>query len=167
MLSPARSQAHRLSLRMASHHRLTDRRRPQATLSAPTVPVLDPDHFAKLAHELKTPLTAIAAAAEVMRDERLGEMGNERYLSYAADIHESATHALDVITSLLSRKRKGGRGDIAPYRARSQCDRGTHGLERSGAGRIARPGACLRCRTTAGRTLSPIRLRCGKSCSTC
>jgi two-component system cell cycle sensor histidine kinase PleC len=65
-------------------------------------PVLDPDHFAKLAHELKTPLTAIAAAAEVMRDERLGEMGNERYLSYAADIHESATHALDVITSLLS-----------------------------------------------------------------
>jgi signal transduction histidine kinase len=67
-----------------------------------TVPVLDPDHFAKLAHELKTPLTAIAAAAEVMRDERLGEMGNERYLSYAADIHESASHALDVITSLLS-----------------------------------------------------------------
>ena len=70
------------------------------------VPVLDPDHFAKLAHELKTPLTAIAAAAEVMRDERLGEMGNERYLSYAADIHESATHAIDVITSLLSESAK-------------------------------------------------------------
>jgi two-component system, cell cycle sensor histidine kinase PleC len=69
-------------------------------------PVLDPDHFAKLAHELKTPLTAIAAAAEIMRDERLGEMGNERYLSYAADIHESATHALDVITSLLSESAK-------------------------------------------------------------
>ena len=71
-----------------------------------TVPVLDPDHFAKLAHELKTPLTAIAAAAEVMRDERLGEMGNERYLSYAADIHESATHAIDVITLLLSESAK-------------------------------------------------------------
>ena len=70
------------------------------------VPVLDPDHFAKLAHELKTPLTAIAAAAEVMRDERLGEMGNERYLSYAADIHESATHAIDVIMSLLSESAK-------------------------------------------------------------
>jgi signal transduction histidine kinase len=63
---------------------------------------LDADHLAKLAHELKTPLTAIAAASEIMRDERLGEMKNERYLSYAADIHESATHALDVITSLLS-----------------------------------------------------------------
>ena len=64
--------------------------------------VLDADHLAKLAHELKTPLTAIAAASEIMRDERLGEMKNERYLTYAADIHESATHALDVITALLS-----------------------------------------------------------------
>lgn len=68
--------------------------------------ILDPDHLAKLAHELKTPLTAIAAAAEIMRDERLGVMGNERYLTYAADIHESATHALDVITTLLSESTK-------------------------------------------------------------
>jgi len=67
-----------------------------------TFSLLDPDHLAKLAHEIKTPLTAIAAAAEVMRDECLGEMGNKRYLSYAADIHESATHALNVVTSLLS-----------------------------------------------------------------
>ena len=70
--------------------------------------ILDPDHLAKLAHEIKTPLTAIAAAAEIMRDERLGEMGNKRYLSYAADIHESATHALDVIASLLSESGKPG-----------------------------------------------------------
>ncbi len=61
----------------------------------------DADYLAKLAHELKTPLTAIAAAAEIMRDQRLGEMKNARYLTYAADIHESATHALDVISSLL------------------------------------------------------------------
>jgi len=73
---------------------------------SPTTSLLDPDHLAKLAHELKTPLTAIAAAAEVMRDERLGAMGNARYLNYAADIHENATHALDVITSLLSESRK-------------------------------------------------------------
>jgi signal transduction histidine kinase len=70
------------------------------------VSVLDPDHLAKLAHELKTPLTAIAAAAEIMRDERLGKMKNERYRNYAADIHESATHALDVIASLLSESGK-------------------------------------------------------------
>ncbi|MFN0219432.1 MAG: sensor histidine kinase [Hyphomicrobium sp.] len=71
---------------------------PRASSSA-----LSPDDLARLAHELKTPLTAIAAAAEIMRDERVGEMGNPRYLDYARDIHESATHALAVIARLLAR----------------------------------------------------------------
>jgi signal transduction histidine kinase len=57
--------------------------------------------LARLAHELKTPLTAIAAAAEIMRDETLGPMGNDRYLDYARDVHESAAHALAVISKLL------------------------------------------------------------------
>lgn len=90
-------------------------KQPDAPVSAPVAAqplvasvaaALDVDTIAKLAHELKTPLTAIAAAAEIMRDERLGEMKNRRYLSYAADIHESATHALDVITSLLAERAK-------------------------------------------------------------
>ncbi len=76
-----------------------------ATTQKP-VAMLDADYLAKLAHELKTPLTAIAAAAEIMRDEQLGEMKNARYLSYAADIHESATHAIDVIASLLADRSK-------------------------------------------------------------
>jgi two-component system, cell cycle sensor histidine kinase PleC len=58
--------------------------------------------LARLAHELKTPLTAIASAAEIMRDERLGPMQNERYLEYAADVHESAQHALAVISRMLT-----------------------------------------------------------------
>lgn len=78
-----------------------------ATTASPAS-VLDPDHLAKLVHELKTPLTAIAAAAEIMRDERLGAMGNPHYLGYAADIHENATHALDVIVSLLTEHTKAG-----------------------------------------------------------
>lgn len=81
--------------------------RDQIVLGRPkSLPVLDPDYLAKLAHELKTPLSAIAAAAEVMRDERLGAMGNERYRSYASDIHESAAHALDLISNLLSDSRR-------------------------------------------------------------
>ena len=60
------------------------------------------EDLAKLAHELKTPLTAIAAAAEIMRDEQLGKMGNSKYLGYAADIHDTASHALDVIKNMLS-----------------------------------------------------------------
>ncbi len=66
--------------------------------------------IAKLAHELKSPLTAIAAAAEIMRDQRLGAMGNEKYLGYASDIHESAQHALSVIGSMLSGS-SGGQTD--------------------------------------------------------
>jgi two-component system, cell cycle sensor histidine kinase PleC len=68
----------------------------------PILPKLSTDDIAKLAHELKTPLTAIASAAEIMRDERLGTMGNATYLGYAADIHGSAIHALAVISELLA-----------------------------------------------------------------
>lgn len=57
--------------------------------------------IAKLAHELKTPLSAIVAAAEIMRDERFGPMENARYRSYASDIFDSARHALMVIGNML------------------------------------------------------------------
>jgi two-component system cell cycle sensor histidine kinase PleC len=67
--------------------------------AARALPIED---IAKLAHELKTPLTAIAAAAEIMRDQSLGAMGNDKYLGYAADIHDSATHALAVIGEMLN-----------------------------------------------------------------
>ncbi len=69
---------------------------------------MTPTDVARLAHELKTPLTAIAAAAEIMRDERLGPMANGRYRDYARDIHESAAHALAVIGRLLDAGDEGG-----------------------------------------------------------
>jgi len=56
----------------------------------------------KLAHELRTPLSAIAVAAEIMKDERFGKLANARYRGYAADIHDNARHALAVINRLLS-----------------------------------------------------------------
>jgi signal transduction histidine kinase len=55
----------------------------------------------KLAHELRTPLSAIAAAAEIMKDQRFGTIGNERYRSYTSDIHDNAQHALALINRLL------------------------------------------------------------------
>ncbi len=72
--------------------------RPQPTLHQ------TPEHrrVAQLAHELKTPLSAIVAAAEIMRDERLGPIGDDRYRGYAGDIFESAMHALSVISVMLS-----------------------------------------------------------------
>jgi signal transduction histidine kinase len=68
----------------------------------------DPGSIARLAHELKTPLSAIAAAAEIMRDQRLGPIGSERYRGYAADIHASARHALGVINRMLEVARSEG-----------------------------------------------------------
>lgn len=56
--------------------------------------------LAKLAHELRTPLAAIAALAEIMRDERMGPLA-ERYRGYATDIHRSAEHSLAVLASLV------------------------------------------------------------------
>jgi signal transduction histidine kinase len=64
-----------------------------------------PEHLpldlGKLAHELRTPIGAIVALAEVMRDERFGALGNPRYKGYANDIHQSARHALAVLTAML------------------------------------------------------------------
>lgn len=65
------------------------------------LPPLSPEDLSKLAHELKTPIAAIAAAAEIMRDERLGQLANARYKDYAAAIYDSAEHALSVIGGFL------------------------------------------------------------------
>lgn len=76
----------------------------EGTPIPPRQPVAAPDArtLSKIAHELKTPLSAIVAAAEIMRDEQLGPMGNPKYLGYAGDIFESARHALDVINAMLT-----------------------------------------------------------------
>jgi signal transduction histidine kinase len=59
------------------------------------------EQVSKLAHELRTPLSAIAAAAEIMKDQRFGTIGNERYRGYTSDIHDNARHALALINRLL------------------------------------------------------------------
>lgn len=60
------------------------------------------DVLANLSHELRTPLNAIMGFAEMIRDEIVGPVGNDRYRAYAADIHDSALHLLKVIESLLN-----------------------------------------------------------------
>jgi two-component system cell cycle sensor histidine kinase PleC len=54
-----------------------------------------------LAHELRTPLSAIIAYAEILKDEHFGPLASARYKGYARDIFESARHALGVVDSLL------------------------------------------------------------------
>ena len=57
--------------------------------------------FARLAHELRTPLSAIHTAAELLARERFGPIGVSRYRDYARDILGSAAHALEVINAML------------------------------------------------------------------
>lgn len=61
-------------------------------------------YIQRLAHELKTPISAIVAASEVMRDERLGPIGDERYRRYAADIHDSSRLMLAVIDRMMGQR---------------------------------------------------------------
>ncbi|MBX9590327.1 MAG: HAMP domain-containing histidine kinase [Hyphomonadaceae bacterium] len=57
---------------------------------------------ARLAHELRTPLSAVIAYAEVLKDEHFGPLGNQRYRDYARNIYDSARHALGVVDGMLA-----------------------------------------------------------------
>lgn len=59
------------------------------------------DFLAKVSHELRTPLNSIIGFAEMMKDEQLGPVGNERYRSYIRDIHDSGLYALSLVNDLL------------------------------------------------------------------
>jgi len=55
----------------------------------------------KLAHELRTPLAAVIAYAEILKDEHFGPTASDRYKAYARNIHESARHAMGVLDGML------------------------------------------------------------------
>jgi signal transduction histidine kinase len=57
--------------------------------------------LATMSHELRTPLNAIIGFSEMMLREVLGNLGNDQYRAYAADIHESGTHLLQIINDIL------------------------------------------------------------------
>jgi signal transduction histidine kinase len=56
---------------------------------------------ARLAHELRTPLGAVIAYAEILKDQHFGPTEWDRYRSYARNIHEGARHAMGVVDSML------------------------------------------------------------------
>jgi signal transduction histidine kinase len=59
---------------------------------------------ARLAHELRTPLSAVIAYAEVLKEEHFGPLANPRYREYARTIYDSARHALCVVDGMLAGK---------------------------------------------------------------
>jgi signal transduction histidine kinase len=76
-----------------------------ATESAERASQAKSDFLANMSHELRTPLNAIIGFSDAMRSQTLGEIGNERYLRYAEDIHLSAGHVLDIVNQILDLSR--------------------------------------------------------------
>ncbi|MBV9553322.1 MAG: response regulator [Alphaproteobacteria bacterium] len=69
--------------------------------------------LATMSHELRTPLNAIIGFSEMMLREVLGELGNEHYKSYVADIHASGTHLLQIVNDILDlSKAEAGKIDL-------------------------------------------------------
>ncbi len=62
-------------------------------------------YLANMSHELRTPLNAIIGFSELMRHEMLGPLGSPKYTEYLGDIHESASHLLDLINDVLEMSR--------------------------------------------------------------
>lgn len=57
--------------------------------------------LANISHELRTPLNAIIGFSEIIKDEVMGELGNEQYKNYVRDIHSSGVHLLSLINDIL------------------------------------------------------------------
>jgi two-component system cell cycle sensor histidine kinase PleC len=61
--------------------------------------------LATMSHELRTPLNAIIGFSEVLKSELLGPHQVPQYKEYAADIHGSGQHLLNLINELLDLSR--------------------------------------------------------------
>ncbi|WP_085899681.1 hybrid sensor histidine kinase/response regulator [Kiloniella majae] len=57
--------------------------------------------LATMSHELRTPLNAILGFSEILTGEHFGPLGSEKYMHYAQDIHNSGSHLLNLISSIL------------------------------------------------------------------
>ncbi len=69
--------------------------------------------LATMSHELRTPLNAILGFSEVMKGELLGPIRNGNYREYAANIHDSGRHLLQLINEVLDLSRiEAGRYEL-------------------------------------------------------
>lgn len=57
--------------------------------------------LARLAHELRTPISAIVTLAEFLRTEPYGPLGHPKYAEYVESIQTGADHALGVLAEAL------------------------------------------------------------------
>lgn len=101
-------------------HDMTERKRMEDTLvearqHAEAANRAKSAFIAAMSHELRSPLNVILGFSEVIEREMFGPVGTPRYCDYAADIHKSGSHLIDLIDDLLDlAKIETGRFRIAP-----------------------------------------------------
>ena len=88
-------------LRDLTHWKKVERELEGARREAERASALKSDFLARVSHEIRTPLNAILGFAEVMMDERLGPVGNQRYKDYLKDIHASGALVMSFVNDLL------------------------------------------------------------------
>lgn len=59
------------------------------------------DFFAKIGHDLKTPLNSVIGYSEALAGESFGPLGNPKYRDYAGSIREAGGHLLELIDNLI------------------------------------------------------------------
>ena len=84
-----------------TEHKQVERALHLAKEQAETASRAKSDFLANMSHELRTPLNAIIGFAELMKSGIVGTLDHERYRSYAADIHTSGLHLLEIINDVL------------------------------------------------------------------
>ncbi len=85
----------------------------EARRRAETANIAKSRFLAQMSHELRTPLNAILGFSEVMKAEIFGPHSVPAYQDYAADIHNSGVHLLNLINEILDLSRiEAGRYEL-------------------------------------------------------
>ncbi len=101
------------------------------------------EFLARMGHELRTPINAIMGFSDLMRQDNGRAFRTDRYLSYAQDIHVSASHLLSLINDLLDlSKVEAGRMDLS-FTAVSVVDAANYAVRMLGQEALQR-GVILR-----------------------
>lgn len=59
------------------------------------------DFFAKIGHDLKTPLNSVIGYSDALASEAFGPLGNPKYHEYAGAVREAGAHLLELIENLI------------------------------------------------------------------